>query len=387
MDNIYKVSIIILLLIIGTIIFLCGPYNEYFTDDSDKIINERFPRNPFRIVDRKTGKCISINENNVMLKDIDNTDNTQVWRRDDSDRLISSFNNNALSLTGKVKYNGIPLITSIPNVEKLQKWKINKLGHITNMQNNGYLSYNMNTYILCIHHSIPDKWYIQLVDKEEEDDKDITSNGCNSCTESNICNTHKNKKVKLINIESVDGNNDDTYLELLKCKSEFKIPKKSSNESIENFTVDDDNNEYDIKNHKDYKRLMENLMKKEDCSLRRTDSINNHPEFLKYMSIYAVRDESVPWPPKFIPINNYKQYILGLISQRDAKYRDHIHLLENIIKKEALNIKNLNDKLSNTINIQGQNVSSGPTIPQLSNNLTTSPKILDMSNTCKSHFV
>ena len=369
-----KYLIPILLLIV--IVYFSLKYGiETFTSTStststSNIINDQFPKRYFKIIDRISNKCLTINGNDNHLSLQDNTDmndDDQLFIGNDDNQLISKKDNYKgqkgefiITLNAKVKHDGVPLIikkNNPNNISKLEKWKVNKYGHIYNLENNGFLSYTTDL-LACINHNTPQNWYLQITNSTSTNNNSTsTSTSTNKCTCQNIdteCPIHPEINTNKKNLDDSNKMNDKMIfnpiiIDLLKCKNEFKKSSKKAfetyrlhnSDTIENFTCQNTNDdEYDIKNHKDYNKLLEKLMPKDECLLKKGVGIENHPDYNKYMSMYAVRDPSVAYPIKYMLIDDYNKYIVSLMHKREIHLKNKIKQLENII----IGLKNPDNK-------------------------------------------
>ncbi len=343
---IYAGIIFVILIIVLTSYIKLNPFNSSENYDNKFHKFHKFPQNYFRIIDRETNKCITINpikeKNNMNLLTLDFVNDTkdQLFIGTNDGKLLS-INGSFMIIDSHVKHDGIPVYMSdnLKKDIKLCQWDINEHGNIYNMKNKGYLSISTTTSNICINHSIPKNWYLRL----EESDSPSASNPSTSTSDPSPYPASSSNMNIVV---------DPVVLDLLKCKSEFKIKKHN----IEGFTsgstdpissdpssipststststspsipaTDDDR--YNIKYHRDYDKLMSKLMFRDDCSLAKGASLENHPDYHKYMALYAVRDPTVSYPIKYMPIDDYNKYILGVMSKREDGLKKKILRLNN----------------------------------------------------------
>lgn len=135
--------LLVIIICICICILLSYKYIESFTSNDYEVINDTFPNNEFKIVDRITGYVITNIDNKLYLREEQKDNKDQLFRGDKDNHIISKDSNKVISLESKSKIDGLPL-KLVPkkkddeDKEKLKKWKINKFGHIYNLFNDSF---------------------------------------------------------------------------------------------------------------------------------------------------------------------------------------------------------------------------------------------------------
>lgn len=287
---------------------------ETFKEHKEKT----FPSGYFLIKIDKSNKCLSYVDDlvhngyilsKVIIEDIDIKNKKHHWLYSDG-YLINRNNKKVLSTRNNIKINKMKIFLIDKNKCKDCIWKLEE--DIIKNDNEMFLNYEDN--VVFIDNKNDKKWKFNKI-KDDEDS--------HSQSES------EEKRIKIVfeeekNIDNkIKEENKKLKEELNKCKSEFNIPiiiTEEEGEDLESFSNYRQNDIYDIKNHKDYKQLMEKLMYKGDCLLNNKQSITEHPDYHKHMSKYAVIDYTAGYPLKYIPISDYNARINLIIKKHKDKY-------------------------------------------------------------------